>query len=130
MQRLIQTTGLTVLALIAVACGGSGPTAAPATAGPSASAPASAGNVIVAKDVSFQTQALTVKAGTPSEIVLDNQDSAPHNLAIKDASGATLFKGEIVTGTKVSNAVPALGAGAYTFFCEVHPNMTGTLTVQ
>ena len=80
--------------------------------------------------MSFQTQALIVKAGTPSEIVLDNQDSAPHNLAIKDASGATLFKGEIVTGTKVSNAVPALGAGAYTFFCEVHPNMTGTLTVQ
>jgi plastocyanin len=130
MKRLIQTTGLTVLALIAVACGGSSATGAPATAGPSASAPASAGNVIVAKDVSFKTQALTVKAGTPTEIVLDNQDSAPHNLAIKDASGATLFKGEIVTGTKVANAVPALGAGAYTFFCEVHPNMTGTLTVQ
>lgn len=130
MKRLIQSTGLTVLALIAVACGGSGPSAAPVTARPSASAPASAGNVIVARNVAFETQALTVKAGTPTEIVLDNEDSAPHNLAIKDASGATLFKGEIVTATKVSNAVPALGAGNYTFFCEVHPNMTGTLTVQ
>lgn len=130
MKRLIQTTGLAVLAVIAVACGGSTSTQAPATSGPSASAPASTGSVIVAKDVAFQTQALTVKAGQPTEIVLDNEDSAPHNLAIKDGSGATVFKGEIVTGTKVSNAVPALGAGSYTFFCEVHPNMTGTLTVQ
>jgi plastocyanin len=130
MKRLIQTTGLAALALIAVACGGGSPTQAPATGGPAASAPASAGNEIVAKDVAFQTQALTVKAGTPTEIVLDNEDSAPHNLAIKDGSGATLFKGEIVTGAKVSNAIPALGAGSYTFFCEVHPNMTGTLTVQ
>jgi hypothetical protein len=49
MKRLIQTTGLAALALIAVACGGGSPTQAPATGGPAASAPASAGNVIVAK---------------------------------------------------------------------------------
>jgi plastocyanin len=130
MQHLIRITGLTALALIAVACGGGGPTTAPATGGPSASAPASAGNVVVARNVAFQTAALSVKAGAPTEIVLDNQDSAPHNLAIRDGGGATLFKGEIVTATRVAYAIPALGAGVYTFFCEVHPNMTGTLNVQ
>jgi plastocyanin len=26
--------------------------------------------------------------------------------------------------------VPALPAGTYAFVCSVHPNMTGTLTVQ
>jgi plastocyanin len=26
--------------------------------------------------------------------------------------------------------VPPLQAGPYTFICTVHPNMTGTLTVQ
>ncbi len=62
------------------------------------------------------------------QIVLDNQESAPHNIAIKDAAGAEMFKGEIVTPTKITYDVPALTAGTYTFWCEVHPEMTGTLT--
>ena len=41
-----------------------------------------------------------------------------------------MFKGEIVTNAKVTNAVPALAAGSYTFICEVHPNMKGTITAE
>jgi plastocyanin len=41
-----------------------------------------------------------------------------------------VFKGEIVTGQKVDYQVPALAAGSYSFVCEVHPEMKGTLTVQ
>jgi plastocyanin len=38
-------------------------------------------------------------------------------------------KGAIITGVaEASYDVPALKAGAYTFHCSVHPNMTGTLT--
>lgn len=132
MQRFVLGLALAGLALLTVACSsGGGATPAPASvapSSPSASAPAGSEIVVVAKDIAFQPTSLTIKADTPTEIVLDNQEAAPHNIAIKDAAGATLFKGEIVTSKKLANAVPALAVGSYTFWCEVHPNMTGTLT--
>jgi plastocyanin len=130
MKRLVLGLGLVALAVITAACsGGSGATAAPAgSAAPSAAA--GDGIVVVAKDVAFSTAAITAPADEPFQILLDNQEAAPHNIAIKDASGAVVYKGEIVTSTQVTNNVQALPAGAYVFFCEVHPNMTGTLTTQ
>lgn len=133
MHRFLQGLALAGIAILAVACSGGQATPAPASVAPSspdASAPAAEGTVVVAKDLAFQPTSLTIKADTPTDIVLDNQESAPHNIAIKDAAGATVFKGEVVTSTKVTNAVPALPAGQYTFWCEVHPNMTGTLTAE
>lgn len=134
MQRRARGLALALIATVAVACGGGGTTPAPASpaASPSAgaSAPAGSGLTVVARDLAFDTTTLTAKADTPFTIDFDNKDSAPHNIAIKDASGAAKFKGEIVTGTKITYNVPALAAGSYTFWCEVHPNMTGTLTVQ
>jgi hypothetical protein len=50
---------------------------------------------------------------------------------IKDPAGAVAFLGEIFPGVGARlYPIPALSAGAYTFICTVHPNMTGTLTVQ
>ena len=63
-------------------------------------------------------------------IDFDNQDGAPHNVPISDASGATVFKGEIVTARRSTYAVPALAAGSYPFICEVHPDMKGTITAE
>lgn len=134
MKRVFQAAALAGLAVLTVACSaGGGSTPAPASqppTSPGASADAGNGTVVVAKDLAFQPTSLTIKADTPTEIVLDNQESAPHNIAIKDAAGATVFKGEVVSSKKVTNAVPALAAGTYTFWCEVHPNMTGTLTAE
>lgn len=128
MKRLILGLGIAALAIATAAC--SGATAAPASDSPAAPAPAGDAIVIVAKDLAFQPTAVTIPADAPVSIVLDNQDSAPHNIAIADASGASIFKGEIVSSAKVTNAVPALAAGAYPFICEVHPNMTGTITAE
>jgi plastocyanin len=135
MPRLDQAIALIAVALVALACGGTSGTSAPATAAPSTGAsgsPAADGSVvsIAAKDITFSTNTLSTKADTPFQIEFNNQDSAPHNIAIKDASGAEKFKGAIVAGQKATYDVAALAAGAYTFWCEVHPNMTGTLTVQ
>ena len=94
-----------------------------------------AGTVVelAAKDVAFTTTTLTAPADKPFAIHLRNDDIAGvfHNVEIKDASGAVVFKGDLVDGGKdITYAVPALAAGTYPFICTVHPNMTGTLTVQ
>lgn len=130
MKRFVLGPGLVALAVIAAACsGGSGPTAAPASsAAPSAGA--GDGIVVVAKDVAFNTASITTPADEAFQILLDNQESAPHNIAIKDATGTVIYKGEIVTSAQVTNNIQALPAGTYEFFCEVHPNMTGTLTAE
>jgi plastocyanin len=134
MPYFVRGLALATIAIVAIACSSGGATQAPASpaASPSggASAPAGTGLAVAAKDIAFQPTALTAKADTAFTIDFDNQESAPHNIAIKDASGAEKFKGEIVSSTKITYQVPALAAGAYTFWCEVHPNMTGTLTVQ
>lgn len=126
MQRLLLGLGLAAMAILTAACSSGAGTPAPASAAPSA-APGDA-IVVVAKDLKFDTATIDAPADEPFEIVLDNQEAAPHNIAIKDASGTVVFKGEVVTQTTVTNAVPALAAGTYTFFCEVHPDMQGTLT--
>ncbi|MEO5965896.1 MAG: cytochrome c oxidase subunit 4 [Candidatus Limnocylindrales bacterium] len=103
--------------------GGSPPSVAP-------SLPA-ADVTITAKDIAWTTPDVTAPAGKPFTIALDNRDSVPHNIVIKDAGGSAVFSGDLVTGPKVViYNVPALGAGAYTFSCIVHPNMTGTVAAK
>jgi plastocyanin len=133
MKRVFQAVALAGLAAMTVACssGGSSTPAPTAASSADASAPAAGGTTVVAKDIAFQPTSLTIPADTATAITFDNQDAAPHNIAIKDASGATVFKGEIQPGQgQITYNVNALPAGAYQFWCEVHPNMTGTLTVQ
>lgn len=112
---------------------GSAPASAPASAG--ASAPAGGTLLeIEAQGVAFNTAELTAPADQPFQIHFTNNDaSIQHNVAIHEgsATGTEVFKGEIFVGPgERTYDVPALKAGAYAFACTVHPNMTGTLTVQ
>jgi plastocyanin len=128
MKRLTLTLGLLALAAVLAACSGAS-AEAPSPAGPAAS-PSGDAVTIVAKDLKFVQAAVPVKAGAAIDLVFDNQDGAPHNISISDASGANVFKGEIVSGKQVTYKVPALAAGTYGFICEVHPEMKGTITAQ
>jgi plastocyanin len=112
--------------------GPAGGAAAGAGAGASATPNVPATDVTqTAENVSFILPTLLAPAGRPFTIGFDNKDSVPHNIAIKDASGTVKFKGDLVTGPKVMvYQVPALAAGTYTFLCDVHPTMTGTLDVK
>ncbi|HET9756059.1 MAG TPA: cupredoxin domain-containing protein, partial [Candidatus Limnocylindrales bacterium] len=88
--------------------------------------------VIHAKDVAFVESTITAPADVPFKLEFVNDDAGiQHNVEIKDGGGASVFKGEIFAGvaTKVYD-VPALGAGTYGYVCSVHPNMTGSATIQ
>ena len=87
---------------------------------------------LTAKNVAYTANTLQAPANTAFTIHFVNADAGvPHNVEIKDSAGTSVFKGEIITGqSETTYAVPALAAGTYTFACTVHPNMTGTLTVQ
>jgi cytochrome c oxidase subunit 2 len=87
---------------------------------------------LAAKDVSFDKSSLEAPADKPFSIHFMNNDaSVSHNVAIKDAAGQEVFKGDIFMGVDARTySVPALAAGSYTFSCSVHPTMTGTLTVK
>jgi plastocyanin len=129
MRRLTLALGMVALAAVLAAC--SGTSAAEPSAVPAGSPAAPGGDVsIIAKDIKFQQTDVVVKAGTPLAVVFDNQDGAAHDIKISDAAGKEVFKGEIVSNATVTYQVPALAAGLYTFICEVHPDMKGTIAAQ
>ena len=109
------------------------PSAAPSTAAsPSGSGGAGGSTVQVsAFGVTFEQQAIAAPANAAFTIHFDNKDAGiQHNVEIRDASNMSMFKGEFVTGpAQADYSIPALPAGAYTFNCTIHPNMTGPLTV-
>jgi mono/diheme cytochrome c family protein/plastocyanin len=115
--------------------GASGSPGASSSGGPAPSGSGSAGGTsvtITAQNIAFTTTDVTAPANQAFTINFDNEDSGtPHNVDIMDASGRSVFKGDIVNGvTTATYNVPALAAGSYKFQCDVHPNMTGTLTVK
>ncbi len=85
-------------------------------------------------NLAFDQQTLSAPADQPLTIKFANHDpSNPHNVSIKAAKA----DGKDWIGLPIAKAgqdavyqAPALKAGTYTFYCSVHGNMTGTLTVQ
>jgi len=105
--------------------GSGGPTGPPPASG------AAADVTLTAHNIAFDTTTLTAPAGKPFKLALNNQDTAPHDVAFTDSSGKALWTGEPFQGPKTTvYDVPAIPAGSYTFLCTVHPTMTGTVTFQ
>jgi plastocyanin len=100
--------------------------------GDSGGPPSAADVTVEALGIAFVQTTWTGPADTPFTIAFVNSDAGvPHNIALIDSSGADAWIGDIFNGieTRVYE-VPALPAGVYTFICSVHPNMTGTATLQ
>jgi plastocyanin len=77
---------------------------------------------VVAQDFTF-TVPDSVAAG--ATVTFDNQDSAPHTMTADDDA----FDSGNVTGGSQGEVTAPSEAGDYAFHCEIHPNMTATLTV-
>ena len=103
-----------------------------------APAPAPAGaEELVAQDIAWTTDTLTFKAGEPTELPIDNQDTTVHNMSIYEDEAAAqsqsdpLFKGEDVeAGASTTYQIDPLKNGTYTFICDYHINMIGELEVE
>ena len=130
MKRLTLSLGLLSLAAVLAACSGS--SATPGDASPTAS-PNSDAIVVTAKDLKFDQTEVAVPADEAFDLVLDNQEGVPHNVAIyTDESASTKISvGEIFSGpAQKTQAVPALAAGTYFFRCDVHPDMKGSVIAE
>jgi plastocyanin len=100
------------------------PVASPEAATPAAS-PASGGDqVVTIQNFAFDPADLTVAPGT--KVTWVNKDAAPHTATGLDR--AVLQSGTLKTGDSFSQVFNT--PGTYEYFCEFHPNMKGTITVQ
>ena len=132
MKRLTLALGLLSLAAVLAACSGASTGSPAASAGASASAAGDAVTV-TARDLKFGQTEITVPADEAFDLVFDNQEGAPHNVAIyADSSASTKISvGEIFSGpAQKTQTVPALAAGTYFFRCDVHPDMQGSIVAE
>ena len=108
--HVVMTLALAVAACSPVAMSGPPPTAPPG------------GAAIVASAITFDRMELDVPAGQAFDLLLENRDAIPHNVAIVGADGNPLYVGEIFSGPgSKTYAVAALAPGRYAFRCDVHP---------
>jgi plastocyanin len=81
-------------------------------------------NRIEIKDFAFNPQTLTVKSG--EKITWINRDEEPHTVVSVEKQ----FKKSTALDTDQEFAITAGAPGTYTYFCSVHPKMTGTIVVE
>jgi plastocyanin len=125
MNRLFAVALIAAAIVVAACSAGSTGGAAAASIDPNAVR-------ISAKDLAFSTDSLSAPANKPFQIAFDNEEGAPHNVAIYRDSSASekVFGSDPFSGPAVvTYAVPALAPGTYFFRCDVHPDMAGQLTV-
>ena len=81
-------------------------------------------NKIEIKDFAFNPQTITVKSG--EKITWINKDEEPHTVV----SVEKRFKKSSALDTDQEFTITAGAPGTYTYFCSVHPKMTGMIVVK
>ena len=79
---------------------------------------------IVIKDFAFNPQTITVKAG--EKITWINRDEEPHTIVSVEKQ----FKKSSALDTDQEFTITTGAPGTYTYYCSVHPKMTGTIVVE
>ncbi len=81
-------------------------------------------NKIEIKDFAFNPPTITVKSG--ETITWINRDEEPHTIV----SVSKQFKKSTALDTDQTFTITAGAPGTYSYFCSVHPKMTGTIIVE
>jgi plastocyanin len=81
-------------------------------------------NKIEIKDFAFNPQTITVKSG--EKITWINRDEEPHTVVSVEKQ----WKKSSALDTDEKFTITAGAPGTYTYFCSVHPKMTGTIVVE
>jgi predicted lipoprotein with Yx(FWY)xxD motif/plastocyanin len=101
---------------------GGGGYARGSAATPSAAAGGQAASSVKIANFAFNAPSLTVKVG--ATVTWTNTDSVSHTVTADDAS---FTSGKIASGGTFKETFAK--AGTYAYHCEIHPSMTGTITV-
>ncbi len=80
-------------------------------------------NRIEIKDFAFNPKTITVKSG--EKVTWINRDEEPHTIVSVEKQ----FKKSTALDTDQEFTITAGAPGTYTYFCSVHPKMTGTIVV-
>jgi plastocyanin len=103
--------------LLAPACGAGG-----ASTTSSQTAPGGAVQISM-KNIAFSPADVTIKVG--QTVTWTNLDGAQHDVVANDGA----FKSDLLdTGQTFSFTFPK--AGVFNFYCSIHPQMKGTITVR
>jgi plastocyanin len=81
-------------------------------------------NTIEIKDFAFNPQTITVKSG--EKVTWINRDEEPHTVVSVEKQ----FKKSTALDTDQEFTITAGAPGTYTYFCSVHPKMTGTIVIE
>jgi plastocyanin len=95
-----------------------------ALAGEMSNTTATKQNTIEIKDFVFNPKTITVKSG--EKITWINRDEEPHTVVSVEKQ----FKKSSALDTDQEFTITAGAPGTYTYFCSVHPKMTGTIVVE
>jgi plastocyanin len=125
-STLVALGALLSVAVTITGCGsGSGGNAPAGSSSTTTAASTSAPNTITIKNFMFSPMSLTVSPG--AKITVTNQDSAAHTVT---ATGDKAFDtGDVGPGKTMTFTAPGK-AGSYSYICDIHQYMTGTLVVK
>ena len=124
-MRPLSAAPFLVVAVLAAGCGGdddgSGLSSEPVPDDPDV--------IILAEDMAFDPDEVTVPAGEPVTIVIDNRDKGVnHNIHVEDAPAPN--KTSLELGESQQALTVTLPVGEYEFVCDIHPDMTGTMVAE
>jgi len=109
--------------LLMIAASGPRPVRAADGASPTGAGGASSGAEVKIDNFSFTPQEIRVKVGTT--ITWTNRDDIPHTVASTDS----LFKSKALDTDDKFTFTPTK-AGTYSYYCSIHPKMTGKVIAE